>query len=311
MGERSKLTGLTRPWVSAHIYHQGDLDRLLVDLVHPLLSEVPGGVPEFFFLRYWDGGPHLRLRVRVNEHDRVDAVRRLVRNRVDDYLARSPSVDQLDTESYSRIAAVLAHREGVRNPAPRQPNDTLRFEAYHYDAPRFGVAARPAIEQHFVESSQLALTLLRAGLSAAGRDRVALSGIVLASLACGNAGNDSDRWRWWGPDDPTGKWEAACRRGYESQKTAVIETVRQLRAATAGTAPWTHAIEHVWWMSATQLRGGLPYSDPAAARVLDVCAHLLCNRLGLTPSREGYLRFLAAEAASNLPHKSHQGARHD
>ncbi|WP_256105419.1 lantibiotic dehydratase C-terminal domain-containing protein [Streptomyces sp. ODS05-4] len=300
MGERTVPAGLGRPWVSAHIYHQGDLDRLLVELVQPLLSEVPGGAPEFFFLRYWEGGPHLRLRLRATEHARADALRRLVCDRVGDYLARHPSADRLDEESYAQVAAVLARREGVGDPAPLRPNDSLRFEAYHYDVPRFGVAARPAVEQHFTESSRLALALLRAGLPAARRDRVALSGIVLAALAAGGAGNEGGHWRWWGPDDPTGAWEATCRLGFEKQQSTVVRSVRGLRAAAAGRSPWAQDVDRVWWTSATRLRAGLPYDDPAAARVLDVCAHLLCNRLGLTPSREGYLRYLAARAAAAL-----------
>ena len=52
-------------WISAHIFHAGDLDALITRVAGPLVSDLnPEG---FFFLRYWEGGPHLRLRMRVSD----------------------------------------------------------------------------------------------------------------------------------------------------------------------------------------------------------------------------------------------------
>ncbi len=302
MTERRVAPAPQTPWVSAHVYHQGDLDRLLTHLVDALTDGAPDdATPDFFFLRYWDGGPHLRLRVRAADPAAASAMRQLLRARVGAYLARNPSEDRLDGESYARVAAELARREGVDAPTRRRPNDSLSFEDYHYDVPRFGAAARPAVERHFVESSRLALTLLRADLSPGRRDYVALSALVLAALAAGDPPGRGEGWRWWGPDDPEGEWAEACRRGHQGQGAAVLRTARSLRAASTGEGPWPGAVERAWWTSATRLRDGLHDDPEAAARVLDVCAHLLCNRLGLPPSREGYLRYLAARTTTETP----------
>ncbi|MEV7676663.1 lantibiotic dehydratase C-terminal domain-containing protein [Streptomyces sp. NPDC088752] len=302
MAERQGAPAPEALWVSAHVYHQGDPGRLLAHVVDALSDQAPNGVaPDFFFLHYWDGGPHLRLRVRAADPVAVEGLRQLLSDRVGEYLARNPSDDRLDEESYARVASELARREGVHAPALRRPNDSLRFEDYHYDAPRFGAAARPAVELHFVESSRLALTLLRAELSPGHRDYVALSALVLAALVAGGSPDQGEGWRWWGPDDPEGKWAEACRGGYRDQKAAITHTIRTLQAASIGDGPWPSTVERVWWTSATRLRNGLPDDSAAAARVLDVCAHLLCNRLGLTPSREGYLRYLAAQMVTDTP----------
>lgn len=45
-------------WVSAHLFSQGNLDRVLTGLVDPLLDELREQrlANRGFFLRYWDGG---------------------------------------------------------------------------------------------------------------------------------------------------------------------------------------------------------------------------------------------------------------
>ena len=54
-----------RDWISAHVFYSDGLDRLLTEAVRPLVGELIAArlVRAYFYLRYWDGGPHLRLRV--------------------------------------------------------------------------------------------------------------------------------------------------------------------------------------------------------------------------------------------------------
>lgn len=54
-------------WTSWHVHqHQGQ-DRLLTEAVAPLIGIVRSeGLADLaFVLRYWDGGPHVRLRLRA------------------------------------------------------------------------------------------------------------------------------------------------------------------------------------------------------------------------------------------------------
>ncbi len=55
-----------RDWVSVHVHYQTGLDRLLTEAVDPLIRRLgeEGLHNGWFFLRYWDGGTHLRLRIR-------------------------------------------------------------------------------------------------------------------------------------------------------------------------------------------------------------------------------------------------------
>ena len=59
---------MNHSWLSLHFFHHGDLDRLLVECVGPLVLALKreGAIAESFFLRYWNGGPHIRLRLAVS-----------------------------------------------------------------------------------------------------------------------------------------------------------------------------------------------------------------------------------------------------
>lgn len=74
-------------WISAHLFHTGDLNRLLNELAGPLIQRI--GAPAFF-IRYWEGGPHIRLRIYVNEAD-DPAVRRLLEEESSAFFSRHPS----------------------------------------------------------------------------------------------------------------------------------------------------------------------------------------------------------------------------
>src|SRR5689334_16190255 len=89
---------LPASWMSAHLYYQGPLDLLLRELVVPLVRDLGGRglLAQHFFLRYWQGGPHLRLRLRPVERDGAPAVvRRAVENAASGVFSKYPSPDHL------------------------------------------------------------------------------------------------------------------------------------------------------------------------------------------------------------------------
>jgi thiopeptide-type bacteriocin biosynthesis protein len=260
-----------------HVYYQGDVDALLVHA----LTGVTG---PFFFIRYWEGGPHVRIRVLAADLDQLVT-------RCADYLAAHPSVDRIDPGSFAAMTAALARREGVEATASREPNDSVRLMPYRFEHDRYGSgpAVRVAVERHFAESSQLALALLAAGIGADQRRAVALSAV----LRTAEAGD----WRWWAPPGV----ESAYRAVYQRQREA-LATFRQFD-------PRRPKVQAPRWLSLDADRPGLMWSAsigalrdamPAAGRdrILDTCAHLFCNRLGLPPAQEGLVRYLAAMISS-------------
>ena len=54
-------------WFSIHLFYRHDLNRLLLKLVDPILQTWyrKGVITKHFFIRYWEEGQHIRLRVKL------------------------------------------------------------------------------------------------------------------------------------------------------------------------------------------------------------------------------------------------------
>ncbi|ADG87278.1 hypothetical protein TBS_27110 [Thermobispora bispora] len=281
-------------WVSAHIFHQGPLDRLVTEVAGPLFVELAaaGLSTQGFFLRYWEGGPHLRFRVRLLPGADAAETRRLIRERACAYLRRYPSQDVLDREEYARLAEVLAAREGLTGHARElYPNDSVQFISYRPEHHRYGRGpSLEAVERHFAESSRIALELLHAGLTIPQRGAVWLTMLMATWLLAGSRGEDA--FRPW----PDARKEQAFDRERE-RLTGLARHARQLTLRPPD--PEAQGVLAAWHGSVARLADALAASGFTATRtatVLDLCAHLLANRLGIRIQDEARLRYLASRA---------------
>jgi Lantibiotic biosynthesis dehydratase C-term/Nitroreductase family len=155
MSDRSVGTG----WVSAHLYFHGDLDDVIAHVVTPAVravSERPAG-GQHFFLRYWEGGPHVRLRIRAADQDTA-AVQHAIRRHAEDYFARNASATRVDAEAYRATRRWAMSLEPWTDPAAElSPNNSVRFVPYRREHHKYGHGpAMAAVEQHFTESSDIA-----------------------------------------------------------------------------------------------------------------------------------------------------------
>jgi hypothetical protein len=258
--------------VSAHVYHQGDLDALLVEAV----ADLPAG--SWSYLRHWDGGQHLRLRIRAPAEEVVARCRA--------FLAAHPSRHRLTDAEYAESAAKLAALEGTdQYNRALGPPDAVTFVPYE---------SAPC--EHDAESSRLALDLLRT--QPEHRQTAALAQLLLAwftaaptaQLAALVAADATP------PDPPRGLpllWRAAVDRRYRAERDTLFAIAGRLRALTDRPADPDAGPFPAWLASLRRL-------DGADFAVLDRCAHLACNRLGVTLTEEGYLRMLAARTVLNL-----------
>jgi Lantibiotic biosynthesis dehydratase C-term len=264
-------------WVSLHVFHHGDLDTLLLDAVRPLAADLRRAalIDGFFFLRYWDGGPHLRLRLSAV---RAAEVRGTAVARLRDHLAAHPSPDLPGLDRYPEVAARLAAAEGVtghlRVP---MPNNTVHEIAYRPETGRYGEGRSLArAERHFVESSRIALGLIAAGTSRDRRRTAAFCALVLA---------------WQGrPPHPPARDDDHERHYRRTRPVLHDLAVRAARITAGAPAPPGSGALTAWWRTVRTL------PDPA---VRDLCAHLFCNRLGITPGEEHRLRYLACRTLTS------------
>jgi thiopeptide-type bacteriocin biosynthesis protein len=291
-------------WISAHIFHAGDLDQLITQVAAPLISDL---APErFFFLRYWEGGPHLRLRLRARAPGWTEHAERELLRRTSDYLESHRSSRTVTPAQYARAAALQARDERLANhDSTLHPNDSVRFIGYQPEHHAYGNSAcMTAVEEHFTESSRVALALLANRFQPGQRAMTALTALTITLAACRL---DLTRLAVRLPPVPN--------KIYREQRDDLQRQARQLWTASSDCWPaaWSrsirtlrHALAHA---ACTPVDPGSPLSFladavPPAGRplagVLLRCTHLLNNRIGLTAATERHVALLTAQILSDL-----------
>lgn len=304
-----RRVGGDRFWVSAHLFSQGNLDRLLTDLVDPLLDELRERrlADRGFFLRYWDGGPHIRFRVLPSCLEAVAAVRGLIEQRAFAYFAHSPAPEVLSQEEYLHSAREIGAWEGVRPTERMYANNSVHFLPYVPEHHRYGQGATlEVVEEHFSTSSELTLELLRGTTGPEQRELAALCHLLLAwflsaqdvhELAGRQLAKVSAR-RVPGAVDAVAASDARFLRRRERLLT-LTATMRKVGRA------WPHMPDDSslkrWASSVSGVVDalGADACAPSAESAADLCAHLFANRVGVRIDAEGSLRYLAARAITD------------
>jgi thiopeptide-type bacteriocin biosynthesis protein len=165
------------PWLSFYIvYHTGSRDRLLVDLVHPLvkLLLLEGKIDSFFFVRYSLGGPHVRLRLRPSPGCEAE-VRDIVRRRSETFLRDHPSPAAIPEEEIRRLI------EARREQDPQEAADVLADNTFweipfQPETERYGgPELLPQSLDFFARTSARALQLLARRASTADGEWLAIA----------------------------------------------------------------------------------------------------------------------------------------
>jgi thiopeptide-type bacteriocin biosynthesis protein len=137
-------------WTSLHVFIH-DFARLDGFLCECLAALPVPFLADCFFVRYWLGGPHVRIRFQGDGTELEERAR--------DWLARHPFASELEPDSYYQRFAADLHTE------PRRywhGNGELHYIPYEPEAARYGGAAGVAVcERFFVEDSNAVLRLLR------------------------------------------------------------------------------------------------------------------------------------------------------
>ncbi|MFB6437816.1 thiopeptide-type bacteriocin biosynthesis protein [Streptomyces sp. NPDC056411] len=321
-------TARSADWVCAHVFYDADQDVLLTRCVQPLVSELEkrGVIQRYFFLRYWEGGPHVRLRLLPSRDGDRAEVAEAMEHGLGAFLALSPAPDVVDRSRFAQVALGLAGLEGRSgHDVVVRANNTVEFLPYEREHADYGHgAALAAVERHFGESSRLALSVIAAGTTVEQRALLAFDLVVGVFALCDEI---RDRWaQHGGPPLPFGSgpeaadveprylaqreqlhararrtWELAAEPPGTGQRGYWLATVRRLRDAL-------HRMEEsgtfVADWAASPLADPLELSataHPATSLVLLRCAHLVNNRLGLTLWQENQLRFLVGRVLAELP----------
>ncbi|MCK8434310.1 hypothetical protein G3I77_15145 [Streptomyces sp. D2-8] len=255
-------------------------DRVLTDVIGPTVGEIPPGTP-WFFIRYWQSGPHLRLRIAGLSADARARVEQALRDRLTEAGRLSPGEEPLAEEAYrqgaSRLAA--AGETGVNTSVHALLPPGVHRADYDPEHERYGgPALMPAAESLFHLSSELVLRLAPLVTSEARRARLALRGTLSAAVALGGPDERAhyfargrEAWRAWAAD-----------AGHPAELLDRITRVDQDPAA-AGVSPDAHGPFTGWYEALAAHAGEIRRHSPVhPGMILFSHAHMLHNRLGLS-----------------------------
>ena len=312
---------MKQQWISLHLFYHDNPLPLLVECVQPMVKELSAQniLQRFFFIRYWQGGPHIRLRLLPSSEAARETLLERVTARVEAFFTVHPAQKQVQEEAYSLQRTRFGLAEyGQADQTPLYPNNSLRAIPYEPEYERYGgTSAMPLVEQHFMESSQIALMLLQEQPS---RDQ--LSGQSLAMLFMGNwlckddfnalPGIFEEYYNWWSPGSRLGSHFAQLHLRQHERMRDLIHRLQALKPDRAASFEPTRflsedssgdtsvAISH-WISSIYTLKEHLlclsRNNDLHAdiLRVIFSCIHMHNNRLGISTVEEAYLSFLLKE----------------
>ncbi|MEU6652819.1 thiopeptide-type bacteriocin biosynthesis protein [Streptomyces sp. NPDC046900] len=171
-------------WSSLHVHAHGDRDykdELLLDCLAPAadLMVAEGAASGWFFIRYWAGSPHVRIRLRDADPQRV----RQLADQARTWLAAHPlDAEPLDPEAFYATVGGRAALESYT----WHPHGSVVPGVYEPESERYGGQfAMADAEELFIVSTQVALAAIRSSRQGGQRLGVALNLLTaFASAVC-------------------------------------------------------------------------------------------------------------------------------
>lgn len=291
-------------WESLHIYiHDFDKhDHFLQHCVAQLPEEL---LRKIFFVRYWEGGPHIRLRIRVTPATGLSDISEVIANtesRIQHYLQANHFVSHLNRDDfyalYSRHYATDIHAEWYAH-------HSVEKIAYHAETERYGGEFCMSLcEEHFCWDSTVALKQLHKQKSQRHALAFASCLVFLEQLQHYSV----DSWKLSGieelhPDRPTRDMILRhSQQRYVAIKAPLQAQFEQLNSAVFCPGE-VQALRAKLELLFPQLQ---MYSQAPLAEVANSLLHMSFNRLGLSPNEEAQLRYLAVRTFNeNQGHEDH------
>ncbi len=159
-------------WIAVHVFYASNPNPMLTDCVAPLVARLRGQglIRRYFFIKYWQEGPHVRLRLLPTTPADAPAVREQLEAALEEFLRVRPSLFEVDPEllgSFHKDMYVFEYGEEAwerdygATGMPIRPNNSFAYLPYEPEYDRYGGEVGVAVaEWHFEHSSDMVLRLL-------------------------------------------------------------------------------------------------------------------------------------------------------
>jgi len=312
-------------YLSFYIYYAEPWESMLTEAIRPLVKKLIDQelITQYFFIRYWERGPHIRLRFKKESRISDEQISTLVQSDLSSFILNFPSKLLLTPEMEERKIA-----ESWRK------NNQIFSIAYQPEINRYGgVNGLPLAELQFFASSRVVLNEL-AETREWSYDHALGAAIKLHVGFIFSTGMTTDKMvlffekncRDWLPAAIQGADKAMeqekilsqFENAYIHQKDTLLPYIQsiweQLRQHPTGKgAP-------IWenWLSINQAvysnldllektglldTSKLEETDPVKSKhwnILSDLVHLTNNRLGVLNRDEGYLAYVLSKALNEL-----------
>lgn len=308
---------MSEPWISLYIYYHEDPTPLLLNCLQPLANRLLGmnQISQYFYIRYWEGGPHVRFRVKPSTLMASQTLKTRLIKEIQAYLEVHPSKVALDSQEYAKASDYFSKFElGQARGFEFKSNNTVRDVEYVPEVQSYGgLQAMPAVEQHFFVSSQVALQMLGQTVTPERRFGQALY-LMLSGLI--GFTNDPKQLRDWFElyhqnwslalmPNPAAYLKVFQQR-FDKQRQPLLNIIDQFMNPSTQLegllAQWQHSLvqlgEHFMQLCQKQqleYNSQLLLSQDIPLIALN-CLHMHNNRFGISLREEAYLTFLLKEA---------------
>jgi len=293
-------------WLYVRIACQtGEMDAILLDLVAPLAQQLwkAGLIRQCFFIRYAEGGHHVRVRFFGKQRELLGPGRSLVDASIQAYFAEGqqhvlapldPGPEGMNDQSWQPRYAAQAPR----------PIPSYEYQRYEPEIERYGGPHGLRVsEQHFASSSAVALRVLAWEREGYGSRRNAA--ILLLHASAESFQLDAQQkalcFEQFYLRRLALAWRTPPEQNHLAQEYARQRTGLHLLVSDGACAParrcqavWGPLVEH--WRrklgDTYRLLQRLQEQDRLATppiALLSAYIHMLCNRLGIYQREETYL----------------------
>ena len=319
-----EFSGADSRWGSIHVFYDTNQDNLILECLAPLAEWLVQSrqISQIFFIRHWQGGPHVRFRFRLAKEREQNNILCYVQGRIAEYLAQQPSPSVISEDVYRKVAAAFAEREGTGADIwPRHPNNSMIVSQYFPEWNKYGGAEGMRTAERFFEGSTFLAFQMLSKFQHSREKRLG-TGFVMAisaAYAFGLASNDaasffhsySQLWMATQFEAAQESWRSQWEKSRAKLHSAASSILASRNDGSAETSPtWLHRWEALLSSCGRELaaNGTLPVPLEQIARshrskwwfYLAQYIHTHNNRLGLLPADEGYLGFIASETLRNI-----------